>query len=76
MLLLLFIRWYDDPVLDSLNVMLLLYELFDNLFQKGRFCSVMHGKYDRLFLLYGLTLLSRAMMHDPKTFKNPMVYNP
>ena len=36
----------------------------------------MHGKYDRLFLLSGLTLLSRAMMHDPKTFKNPMALEP
>src|SRR5271156_4725811 len=46
------------------------------IFQNGRFCLVMHGKYDRLFLLSGLTLLSTAMMHDPNPFKNPMVYDP
>ena len=36
----------------------------------------MHGQYERLILLPILTFLFRSILHDPKSFKNPMEYDP
>ena len=46
------------------------------LFQRGHLCSVMGGEYERLLLLSLLTFLFRSIMHDPKSFDNPMEYQP
>ena len=46
------------------------------IFRKGQFCSVMHGKYERLLLFPILTILLRSILHDPKAFNNPMEYQP
>ena len=36
----------------------------------------MHGQYKRLILLPILTFLFRSVLHDPKSFNNPMEYDP
>ena len=36
----------------------------------------MDGEYERLLLLPLLTLLIRSILHDPKSFNNPMEYQP
>ena len=46
------------------------------IFQKGHLCLVMHGEYERLFLLSVLTFLFRSILHDPKVFKKPLEYQP
>lgn len=46
------------------------------IFRKGQFCSVMHGRYERLLLFPILTILLRSILHDPKAFNNPMEYQP
>ena len=36
----------------------------------------MDGEYERLLLLPLLTFLIRSILHDPKSFNNPMKYQP
>lgn len=46
------------------------------IFQKGRLCLAMDGEYERSLLLSFLTILIRSIMHDPKSFNNPMELQP
>ena len=46
-------------------------------FPKGRFCSVVHGKCEKLMgLIYVWLSFLRSILHDPKVFNNPMEYQP
>ena len=49
------------------------------IFQKEQLCLEIHGQYRvyrRSLLLSVLILLIRSILHDPKTFNNPMEYQP
>jgi Cytochrome P450 len=46
------------------------------IFQKGQLFLAMDGEYERLLLLSLLTFLIRSILHDPKSFNNPMEYQP
>ena len=45
-------------------------------FRKGQLFLAMDGEHERLLLLSLLTSLIRSILHDPKSFNNPMEFQP
>ena len=46
------------------------------IFQKGQLFLAMDGEHERLLLHSLLTSLIRSILHDPKSFNNPMEFQP
>ena len=46
------------------------------IFQKGQLFLAMDGENERLLRLSLMTFLIRSILHDPKSFNNPMEFQP
>ena len=46
------------------------------IFPKGHFCLAMDGEYEWLLLHSFLNFPIRSILHDPKTFHDPMEFQP
>ena len=63
------LKLFPTWLVTKMNMMVII-------FQKEQLCLAMHGQCKRSLLLSVLIFLIRSILHDPKTFNNPMEYQP